>query len=257
MSAKTHTSKRFGTFTYNPDQVIRFEKGLLGMPEYKHFVLKEAKGMAPIRWLVSVDFDGPDFPLIAPQVLDPGYSLEDIPISEEMLRELQGTDASVIERYAIVTAPSNIRQISMNLRTPILVDRESGRGLQYPAPGLTKKPVRCLIYRDLISGRPEDRTSNIVLKRRLNETIEIGDDITITVLGISDSQVKLGITGPKNMNVSRGTSPVTPRCETKRAADELNLHNLRTVMQMYRIAKESVDELGETLAHPADKKAVG
>lgn len=259
MSVRTHTSKRFGLFRYDPEKVIRFEKGLLGMPGCKHFVMKEAKGTAPIRWLVSVDADGPDVPLIDPTILDTAYSLGNIEVTDEMLSELQCLDAASLERFAIVTAPANIRQISMNLRTPILISPESGCGLQYPAPGLTKKPVRCLIYRDLVSGRPEDRTSNIVLKRRLNETIEIGDDITVTVLGISDSCVKLGITGPKNLNVSRGTTPVTARCETRRAIDELNLQNLSAVMQMYRIATEPADELKETLTSvcPTDEKAVG
>jgi len=43
----------------------------------------------------------------------------------------------------------------------------------------------------------------LVLSRRLGETIIIGDDIKITVLGINGNQVRVGITAPKNVEVHR------------------------------------------------------
>jgi len=43
----------------------------------------------------------------------------------------------------------------------------------------------------------------LVLSRRLEETLIIGDDIKITVLGISGNQVRLGIAAPKEVSVHR------------------------------------------------------
>jgi carbon storage regulator len=43
----------------------------------------------------------------------------------------------------------------------------------------------------------------LVLTRRHHETITIGPDITITVLGISAGQVRLGITAPRDIAVGR------------------------------------------------------
>lgn len=43
----------------------------------------------------------------------------------------------------------------------------------------------------------------LVLSRRLGETLMIGDDIKITVLGISGNQVRLGIAAPKSVDVHR------------------------------------------------------
>jgi carbon storage regulator len=43
----------------------------------------------------------------------------------------------------------------------------------------------------------------LVLSRRLSETLIIGDDIRITVLGINGNQVRLGIDAPKNISVHR------------------------------------------------------
>ena len=44
----------------------------------------------------------------------------------------------------------------------------------------------------------------LVLSRRQNETLIIGDNIVITVLSISANQVRLGIEAPREMRVLRG-----------------------------------------------------
>ncbi|MEE8059338.1 MAG: carbon storage regulator CsrA [Pseudomonadales bacterium] len=43
----------------------------------------------------------------------------------------------------------------------------------------------------------------LVLSRRLGETLIIGDDVKIMVLGISGNQVRLGIAAPKEISVHR------------------------------------------------------
>ncbi len=43
----------------------------------------------------------------------------------------------------------------------------------------------------------------LILSRSINETIKIGDDITVTVLGISGNQVKVGISAPRETAVLR------------------------------------------------------
>jgi carbon storage regulator len=43
----------------------------------------------------------------------------------------------------------------------------------------------------------------LVLSRRLDETLIIGDDIKITVLGVSGNQVRIGIAAPKEISVHR------------------------------------------------------
>lgn len=43
----------------------------------------------------------------------------------------------------------------------------------------------------------------LILNRYLDETICIGDDIRIKVLGVSGNQVRLGIDAPKDVSVHR------------------------------------------------------
>lgn len=43
----------------------------------------------------------------------------------------------------------------------------------------------------------------LILTRRLNESLMIGDQVKITVLGVKGSQVRLGIEAPKDIEVHR------------------------------------------------------
>lgn len=43
----------------------------------------------------------------------------------------------------------------------------------------------------------------LILTRRVNENLKIGDDVTVTVLGVKGNQVRIGINAPKNVSVHR------------------------------------------------------
>ena len=43
----------------------------------------------------------------------------------------------------------------------------------------------------------------LILTRRVGETLVIGDDVTITVLGVKGNQIRIGINAPKDVSVHR------------------------------------------------------
>ena len=43
----------------------------------------------------------------------------------------------------------------------------------------------------------------LILTRRVNETVMIGDDVTVTVLSINHNQVRLGVNAPRHVPVHR------------------------------------------------------
>lgn len=43
----------------------------------------------------------------------------------------------------------------------------------------------------------------LILTRRPGESIVVGDDVTITVLGLRHNQVRVGVVAPKNVPVHR------------------------------------------------------
>ncbi|NDH40645.1 MAG: carbon storage regulator [Gammaproteobacteria bacterium] len=43
----------------------------------------------------------------------------------------------------------------------------------------------------------------LILTRRVGESLMIGDDVTITVLGVKGNQVRIGVDAPKEVAVHR------------------------------------------------------
>jgi carbon storage regulator len=43
----------------------------------------------------------------------------------------------------------------------------------------------------------------LILTRRVGETLMIGDEVTVTVLGVKGNQVRIGINAPKTVSVHR------------------------------------------------------
>ncbi|NLY90314.1 MAG: carbon storage regulator CsrA [Firmicutes bacterium] len=68
----------------------------------------------------------------------------------------------------------------------------------------------------------------LVLTRKTNESIIIGDDVKVTVVEVKGDQVKLGISAPKRISVHREEVYLEIQKENRKAAeagvgiDELN-----------------------------------
>jgi carbon storage regulator len=43
----------------------------------------------------------------------------------------------------------------------------------------------------------------LILTRRVGETLIIGDEVTVTVLGVKGNQVRIGVSAPKDVAVHR------------------------------------------------------
>lgn len=43
----------------------------------------------------------------------------------------------------------------------------------------------------------------LILTRRIGETLMVGDDVTVTVLGVKGNQVRIGVNAPKDVAVHR------------------------------------------------------
>ncbi|MCR4790173.1 MAG: carbon storage regulator CsrA [Treponemataceae bacterium] len=67
----------------------------------------------------------------------------------------------------------------------------------------------------------------LVLTRKTDEKIKIGNDITISVVEIHGDQVKIGVEAPKDVKVFREEIYVAIKNENKLAASSANVNALR------------------------------
>ncbi len=85
----------------------------------------------------------------------------------------------------------------------------------------------------------------LILTRKLGESITIGDDIKVSVLGIHGRQVRLGIEAPLNIVVHREEIYVKVKEENKKASKSIT-NDLKGVVGMIRrkITGESRKNIG-------------
>lgn len=63
----------------------------------------------------------------------------------------------------------------------------------------------------------------LILTRRVGETLMVGDDVTVTVLGVKGNQVRIGVNAPKNVSVHR--EEIYQRIQKEKVANlEAQLH---------------------------------
>ena len=58
----------------------------------------------------------------------------------------------------------------------------------------------------------------LILTRRVGETLMINDNITVTVLGVKGSQVRIGINAPSDVSVHR--EEIYQRIQAEKASNE-------------------------------------
>ena len=65
----------------------------------------------------------------------------------------------------------------------------------------------------------------LILSRRPGESLTIGDDVVVTVVGVSGNQIRLGITAPREVRVLREEVYKAMREENQAAADGIDCNS--------------------------------
>ena len=86
----------------------------------------------------------------------------------------------------------------------------------------------------------------LVLRRKPNETIRIGDDVCVTIISVEGGIVKLGIDAPHRVTVHRGEIYDRIQAENRMAASDLSAR-LSGLAEEWRKKK---DQLGDGNAPP-------
>lgn len=66
----------------------------------------------------------------------------------------------------------------------------------------------------------------LILSRKINQKIRIGDDIVITLIDVKGDQVKIGVEAPSNVKVYRQEVFEAIQSENKAAASQISMERL-------------------------------
>ncbi|MFK3936001.1 carbon storage regulator CsrA [Alkalihalobacillus sp. NPDC078783] len=77
----------------------------------------------------------------------------------------------------------------------------------------------------------------LVLTRKKNEHIQIGEDISISILAIEGEQVKVGIHAPRHIDIHRKEIYLAIQKENAEAVNKLSLDQLKEVLPKLHLDK--------------------
>ena len=123
-------TKVFGEIEISDDKVIFFENGIIGFPELKRFTLlhdEERGTSAGIRFLQSIEEPGFAMPVMDPLIVKPDYDPE---VEDELLAGLGGLTQENILVLVTTTVPADLKQMSVNLQGPIIINVEERKACQ-------------------------------------------------------------------------------------------------------------------------------
>lgn len=139
------TTKHFGEIELGEDKIITFDSGIMGFEDYKQYTLLfdiETGEKPIISWLQSIEE-----PTLAIPVINPLYVKEDYnpTVEDEMLNPLGELTDDNLLILSTVTVPSDLTNMTANLKAPFLINSDSRKGCQIIVEN-SDYPVKYNIY---------------------------------------------------------------------------------------------------------------
>jgi flagellar assembly factor FliW len=122
---------RFGAIEVFPERAITFERGLLGIPESKKFVLTDFKNenLEQFKLLQSLDNEALSFITLPLELDNSIIAFEDLAKAAEEL-SLAIKDLAVLTVVSVHRSPTKTH-LSVNARAPLLVNVAKREAVQY------------------------------------------------------------------------------------------------------------------------------
>jgi len=120
-------SKVHGKIKYSETEVITFSKGLPGFEGLSNFIIKEIQGNPLFKIIHSLDKTDVAFVIVSPFECVNQYEIK---LSEETLSGLQISEPTDVVLYSIVTLHSEMKNITANLKAPLVVNLKKNLGEQ-------------------------------------------------------------------------------------------------------------------------------
>ncbi len=117
-----------GEIEYTEDEIISFPDGIFGFEEEKEFIIVGALTKDfPFVWLQSTKDQNVAFVLTDPFLFVEDY---DFSLEEDVVKKLAIEGAEDLEIFGICVVPNQIKDTTLNLRSPIVINANKRIGLQ-------------------------------------------------------------------------------------------------------------------------------
>ena len=135
-------TERFGTFEMKDRKTLNFPNGIPGFEELRTFVLLETEETRPLFWLQSVENKHIALPVIIPFEVISDYYVD---VRENELQDLFLENPGDLLILTVVVIPDDIKKMTANLASPIVINAKRGIGKQLVIDAATL-PLRYPIY---------------------------------------------------------------------------------------------------------------
>ncbi len=127
-------TRHFGEITINDETIIHFENGILGFFELKRFVIIQSEDCEDLKsennafcWLQCLDDSDITFVLMNALNAIKDYNPT---IEQKDVSDLGEFDENGFLIYNIVKIPENIKEMTVNLKAPVVINSKTLKGKQ-------------------------------------------------------------------------------------------------------------------------------
>lgn len=145
-------TKFFGEVDLPEEKIITLDRGLIGLEQYKKFTILYdcEKEESNISWLQSVDEQTLALPVIKPWLVKEDYNPV---VEDELLSPIGELTEENLVILLTMTVPENLKEMSVNLKAPIVINADTRKGVQVIAENQDYE-VKYKIY-DILQAKKE------------------------------------------------------------------------------------------------------
>lgn len=133
------TTKYLGEVEVQQSEILTFEQGLPGFPDYKKFILLALDADVPLALLQSVEESEIGFVVAYPFAFKTDYSFD---LSEEDKEQLKIEREEDVLVYTIITLKESFEESTLNLLAPIVINNRTKLAKQIVLQDNEEHPLR-------------------------------------------------------------------------------------------------------------------
>ena len=180
---------RFGELQVNKEDIITFSEGVLGFEKLKQFFVVDPGDSTLILWLQSIENGEIAFPIIEPKIFKPDYVAKLLPADMNSVELESLSDAKI---YSILTIPSQVTEMSANLKAPIVINN-------------SKKVAKQIVLQD----------SKLSVKYEMYKELK-----SYIVSYASDDSKRTTVSEPRAADLNSNSTPVELNNDTRRESNK-------------------------------------